>query len=431
MTHTPISSARRFLRYGIQALFIALPAGAGAGTIHVPMDQATIQAGIDVAAAGDTVMLAAGTYSGPGNRNLDFGGVDLVLTSESGAAVTIIDGAFDTDGPANGFIFQGGETRDAVVQNITIRDCWAPADPTYGNSGGGMLIIGASPTLIGVRFQENGANGGSGGGIACVNGAWPMVESCEFTGNYTNNYGSAIYCTQGASPTVNNCIVDGNTGNGAIGVANSDPSIQATFIRGNQGVDARGGGGLRFSGTADVNVHQCVITGNKPNDVARGGGGVLLLDTAVAYLGKCTIAGNTSADVGGGILLASGSDADVTIQESLVWGNCAANDGDEIYLDSGTGSIGVYCSDIDSAGVAAAGITYDVNTIFDDPLFCDPLDCTSVPSTGGEFTVDALSPVLAANNACGLLMGWLGMGCSATATERTTWGSLKTRFRDR
>ena len=41
-------------------LTLALPAHSA--TIHVPGDQPTIQAGIDAAAAGDTVVLACGVY---------------------------------------------------------------------------------------------------------------------------------------------------------------------------------------------------------------------------------------------------------------------------------------------------------------------------------------------------------------------------------
>ena len=43
-------------------VILALPCLAGAATIHVPADQPTIQAGITAAVAGDTVLVACGTY---------------------------------------------------------------------------------------------------------------------------------------------------------------------------------------------------------------------------------------------------------------------------------------------------------------------------------------------------------------------------------
>ena len=78
---------------------------AGATTVNVPAEVATIQGAIESAAAGDTIVAAPGTY----HENLNFLGKDLVVRSSGGPSVTTVDG--DAKDPVAWFVH--GETRVA------------------------------------------------------------------------------------------------------------------------------------------------------------------------------------------------------------------------------------------------------------------------------------------------------------------------------
>lgn len=66
--------------------------GACASATTVSLDdQLTIQATIHATIKGDTILVGPGTYTGPGNKGLNFHEIDRVLISEQGPAVTVID----------------------------------------------------------------------------------------------------------------------------------------------------------------------------------------------------------------------------------------------------------------------------------------------------------------------------------------------------
>jgi hypothetical protein len=90
------SSGRAFelLVLVFSTILVAVPATVRASIIHVPGGQPTIQAGINAAQTPDTVLVAPGTYSGPGNINLDFLGKNIAVVSQGGPMVTVIDPQF-------------------------------------------------------------------------------------------------------------------------------------------------------------------------------------------------------------------------------------------------------------------------------------------------------------------------------------------------
>jgi hypothetical protein len=102
--------------YVLSGLFITLfllsVATIGAATIAVPDDFGTIQAGIDAATPGDTVLVAPGTYE----EAIDFGGKDICVKSVEGPQETTITGPDNV----NLVVFHNGETNNAILEGFTI-----------------------------------------------------------------------------------------------------------------------------------------------------------------------------------------------------------------------------------------------------------------------------------------------------------------------
>jgi len=174
-------------------------------TIRVPTERPTIQAGIDFAINGDTVLVSNGIYKGSGNRNIDFGGKQLVLQSASGREFCTID--CELSGRA--FIFTSGEDSSTVVQGFTIQN--GSGDR---GAGGAVYCANSSPKLIDCIFRDNSSiNGGplpgQGGAIYCINSS-PKVTNCIFHGNRAGEPqggagGGGAICCVNSSPQLSYC----------------------------------------------------------------------------------------------------------------------------------------------------------------------------------------------------------------------------------
>ena len=301
-----------------------------AATIHVPIDQPTIQTGIDAASDGDTVLVADEIYTGAGNKNLDLKDKEITVQSENGPENCIID----CEGDGRGFYFHSGEGTTSKISGFTI---------TNGsvNHGGGIYCEDSSPTISNCTILSN-KGSFYGGGIFCKNSS-PTISNCTISNNWGSfvSYGGGIYCCEGSSPTISKCTIIEN-------------------------IATEYGGGISCRVTSSPTITNCIISGN----TAEAGGGIYSSNSSPTLI-NCTVSNNMASAVGGGILCS----ASPFITNCIFWDNSP----DELYADSGTPV--VTYSDI------KGGYTGDGN-IDTDPLFADPAN-GNYHLTMGSACIDA------------------------------------------
>ncbi|KKM02889.1 hypothetical protein LCGC14_1779920, partial [marine sediment metagenome] len=88
--------------------------------LHVPGEYPTIQAAINAATTDNTVVVADGTYTGDGNRDIDFKGKIITVKSANGPQNCIIDCQGTKAEPHRGFYFHNAEDRYSVLDGFTI-----------------------------------------------------------------------------------------------------------------------------------------------------------------------------------------------------------------------------------------------------------------------------------------------------------------------
>ncbi len=189
-------------------------------------DAPTIQAALDIAAVGDTIRLADGTYTGPGNRDLVFQGKDVVVCAAAAdPALCVVDcGGSEAEPHRFGYL-ESGEGTGAQVRGLTIRGGW---QSTYG---GALRLKSTSPVFADCVFIGNtvGSSTQTGGAVAASGGA-PRFERCVFTGNRAG-FGGAVSVRGSATPTFTDCLFYANyadQGGAALGVSNLGTVVTVT-----------------------------------------------------------------------------------------------------------------------------------------------------------------------------------------------------------
>jgi hypothetical protein len=228
-------------------------------TLNVPLDYPNIQAAIDNANNNDTVLVADGTYTGNGNRDIDFKGKAITVKSQNGPETCIINCQGTFSEPHRGFYFHNNEDENSILQGFTITN-------GYSLSGGGIYCFMCSPKIVDCIITKSISD--YGGGIE-TSSSKSTINDCIISNNYAYISGGGIFTTFRPDinidgPFYNNCIISGNRSNeygGGIVCSRSSTLINCTIF-GNMA--SGGGGGIYIIGISDdvVNLHNCILWGN-------------------------------------------------------------------------------------------------------------------------------------------------------------------------
>ena len=300
-----------------------------AAIINVPADQPSIQAGINAAVAGDTVLVAPGTYF----ENINFNGKPILVTSSAGPTTTIIDGA--RLGPV--VTFSTGETLASMLSGFTLQN--GQSNTASQDAGGGIFIYFASPTIRNNHIFENVACV-AGGGIEIAFGD-PLITQNKIANN------SQSGCSEGAGAgigvigtapqpgvlqIINNIILDNvATGGFGGGIYMFQPGkfiLQNNVIAENvaSGASPSQGGGVYINAEEAVNIVQNVVYGN----TADQGAGLYVGFGTTSILANNTVANNNST-LNGSALFVTGVDNLASITNNLLIGADGQN---AVYCDA-------------------------------------------------------------------------------------------------
>ena len=185
--------------------FLFLPSLSSAATINIPLDYPTIQAGIDAAQDGETVLVGPGTY----NETLTISNKAISVVSSSGPSVTTITQPVT--------INSSSSTSSSLFQGFTVQ-WW------------GIYLTGGSPVIQGNIFSN------ILGQVISINSGSPLIELNTFMDNYCNDGMGVLVVYYDSSPLIINNLFINNLGT-AINVDTSESTVHIinNTIVGNKG----------------------------------------------------------------------------------------------------------------------------------------------------------------------------------------------------
>lgn len=304
----------RKLLFLSMAWVILLGPAALAAIHYVPSAYPNIQAGINAASNGDTVLVAQGVYA----EHFNYSGKAILVASASGPEATIIEAVL----PGAPIVrFENNEGANSILDGFTIR-----------NSQGapGVNISNAGPTIVRNIFTNNVNGNSDGGAINAVYGPVLRIFDNVFENNSSTHGTGGAVRSYGIDLIVTGNVFRGNTAGthgGAIHLRASNGSVLHHNLFDNNHCLALGGA-LCFSECQGGEAYNNTVAFNSNSEPAHGAG------FTVWYSSNCHLFNNIIVNnQGKGVYSNPPNNSTATYND--VWGNTIDYSG----IEPGTGSI--------------------------------------------------------------------------------------------